>query len=281
MLKNVRIKNEVEEFSVRRQIASCAICKSRTVFKCSRCKHVFYCGRNHQAEHWKYHRYECQPKVCQRSVNFMGPKDCFIDASKVNHTELITFISLSLSKVGLCVLDNYLNDDLATCVFLESRAICVGKGFDNFEERLATKFLTKEDTELYPAISNLQVSFNKLVNLASENMEESKLIDKGLYFQHISRAPKCLSRLENIFSENMLEKSLFDESIISCSYFSSRNYNTLDGGLSRYYLQNYKIVDLEPTFNRLIIFWTDGRILKKSSPSNIDLLIISSMYNIS
>ncbi|XP_065675769.1 uncharacterized protein LOC136073894 isoform X2 [Hydra vulgaris] len=262
-----------------RRIVACAICKSRTVFKCSRCKRVFYCSKTHQIEHWKHHKLVCQPKFFQRTITCLGPKDCFVDASRVTKEELVVFISSSLSKVGLCVLDNYLNDDIAKRVFFESQTICGGNSFNNFGETLIIKYLSK-NTSLYPTIFNLQLSFNNLVDLASQDMKNNKILDKGLYVQHICRSARYNLK-SDIFYENAFEKSLFNESVISCSYYSTHNYNRLNGGLSRYYIQNNKIVDIEPMFNRLVVFLANGKVIKKCSPSNIDLLIISALYKIS
>eukprot|EP00928_Gymnodinium_smaydae_P061977 TRINITY_DN45927_c0_g1_i1.p1 TRINITY_DN45927_c0_g1~~TRINITY_DN45927_c0_g1_i1.p1 ORF type:complete len:925 (-),score=205.33 TRINITY_DN45927_c0_g1_i1:11-2785(-) len=37
----------------------CAICAEKATSKCGRCQKVWYCGRKHQAEHWKAHKLTC------------------------------------------------------------------------------------------------------------------------------------------------------------------------------------------------------------------------------
>lgn len=37
----------------------CAVCAEKAVSKCGRCQKVWYCGRKHQAEHWKTHKLNC------------------------------------------------------------------------------------------------------------------------------------------------------------------------------------------------------------------------------
>lgn len=37
----------------------CAVCAEKAVSKCGRCQRVWYCGRKHQAEHWKSHKVTC------------------------------------------------------------------------------------------------------------------------------------------------------------------------------------------------------------------------------
>lgn len=37
----------------------CAVCAAKAVSKCGRCMKVWYCGRQHQSEHWKTHKVTC------------------------------------------------------------------------------------------------------------------------------------------------------------------------------------------------------------------------------
>mmetsp|Transcript_8040 Transcript_8040/g.16951 ORF Transcript_8040/g.16951 Transcript_8040/m.16951 type:complete len:944 (+) Transcript_8040:99-2930(+) len=37
----------------------CVVCADKAVSKCGRCQKVWYCGRKHQAEHWKTHKNTC------------------------------------------------------------------------------------------------------------------------------------------------------------------------------------------------------------------------------
>lgn len=40
--------------------ANCAVCDVDAALKCTACKAVFYCGVEHQKQHWKAHKKECQ-----------------------------------------------------------------------------------------------------------------------------------------------------------------------------------------------------------------------------
>jgi len=47
----------------------CAICLVSATQQCAGCKAVFYCGREHQKQHWGRHRFECRPvKVAEDPV---------------------------------------------------------------------------------------------------------------------------------------------------------------------------------------------------------------------
>ncbi|PRP81485.1 hypothetical protein PROFUN_10925 [Planoprotostelium fungivorum] len=41
----------------------CPVCRQPSTQKCSRCKVVYYCGREHQKEHWKEHKKTCSKEV--------------------------------------------------------------------------------------------------------------------------------------------------------------------------------------------------------------------------
>ncbi|XP_059479054.1 SET domain-containing protein SmydA-8-like [Neocloeon triangulifer] len=47
----------------------CAVCFIEAAQQCAGCKAVYYCGREHQKQHWGRHRFECRPvKVAEDSV---------------------------------------------------------------------------------------------------------------------------------------------------------------------------------------------------------------------
>lgn len=41
--------------------ALCAECKQPADLKCSGCRLVSYCGKEHQKQHWKEHKTACRP----------------------------------------------------------------------------------------------------------------------------------------------------------------------------------------------------------------------------
>ena len=46
---------------------SCAVCEAtQELMRCSQCLEVFYCGKRHQAKHWKTHRVHCEAVQEQR-----------------------------------------------------------------------------------------------------------------------------------------------------------------------------------------------------------------------
>mmetsp|Transcript_132417 Transcript_132417/g.197335 ORF Transcript_132417/g.197335 Transcript_132417/m.197335 type:complete len:134 (+) Transcript_132417:111-512(+) len=37
----------------------CPVCQEKATSRCSRCKSVWYCGAEHQRQHWKAHKSDC------------------------------------------------------------------------------------------------------------------------------------------------------------------------------------------------------------------------------
>lgn len=44
----------------KQKTGNCAVCGVIALLKCTSCKFVFYCGVEHQKQHWKVHKIECQ-----------------------------------------------------------------------------------------------------------------------------------------------------------------------------------------------------------------------------
>jgi hypothetical protein len=38
----------------------CAVCQGLAKLRCSACKNVWYCGKEHQKEDWKIHKAKCE-----------------------------------------------------------------------------------------------------------------------------------------------------------------------------------------------------------------------------
>eukprot|EP00927_Polykrikos_kofoidii_P043664 TRINITY_DN37734_c0_g1_i1.p1 TRINITY_DN37734_c0_g1~~TRINITY_DN37734_c0_g1_i1.p1 ORF type:complete len:929 (-),score=105.89 TRINITY_DN37734_c0_g1_i1:396-3182(-) len=72
------VRSEVEHL--------CPVCAERATSKCGRCQKVWYCGRAHQAEHWKIHKQSCatqQPEQLQSKKVTEG-EACLVAAMAVN-----------------------------------------------------------------------------------------------------------------------------------------------------------------------------------------------------
>jgi hypothetical protein len=50
-------------------IEKCQVCeKDKNLLKCSRCKSVFYCGKQHQTQDWNKHKLNCKEAKIEEKV---------------------------------------------------------------------------------------------------------------------------------------------------------------------------------------------------------------------
>lgn len=57
-----------EETKMPGEIHTCPECKQPAELKCSACKLVWYCGKEHQKQHWKQHKNLCKPYEVLRTI---------------------------------------------------------------------------------------------------------------------------------------------------------------------------------------------------------------------
>lgn len=48
----------------------CAECQQPAELKCSACKAIWYCGKEHQKQHWKIHKATCKAYEVMGDVAF-------------------------------------------------------------------------------------------------------------------------------------------------------------------------------------------------------------------
>ena len=86
---------------------SCALCKNyRPVFKCSRCKKTYYCGKHHQKMDWRSHKFSCGYRDSQEK-NSLGLKkfEKIKDKSEFQKNRGTFFLLPSYLLVNLIILD--------------------------------------------------------------------------------------------------------------------------------------------------------------------------------
>jgi hypothetical protein len=105
---------------------NCAICgATEELKKCSRCKRVCYCSKEHQKSHWKIHKTDCKPF----DIVNQEPESstlCF-DAVRIdcrNCKDIVTqsdWIHKVMTKFNLCIMDGFLKEEVAESIFFEAK----------------------------------------------------------------------------------------------------------------------------------------------------------------
>jgi len=81
----------------------CAVCHEEAASKCGRCQKVWYCGRKHQAEHWKAHKLKCAggPPEPKPKVEVVG-EACLIAAiaTEIQGEEDVQALSICIASIA-------------------------------------------------------------------------------------------------------------------------------------------------------------------------------------
>ena len=264
----------------------CNVCKHRTVYKCSGCQKAFYCSREHQKLDWRKHRKECNMKVNEMKNtrhDITGPKDCFTDTRNLQcYNDMIKFLSGALKKVGLCVIDNFIHNEIAEQIKLETDALYLTPGvFGEAEQPSKSTSSYRSDLitwvtgqeKLCPKIKELTETIDYMLATTIKSEKFPRVIHKSRV--QVSCFPK------NTFGYKChIDNPRNNGRLLTAVYFCNKAYNReTDGGVSRFYIKsNTKCVDIEPKFNRAIVYWSDSRNMHETLPCRRNLFSLTSWY---
>ncbi|XDV51453.1 hypothetical protein PO909_020326 [Leuciscus waleckii] len=119
------------------------------LMKCGRCRSSFYCSKEHQRQDWKKHKRVCKEAESDSALTTPGERmSDFItsatssdskptaDSSKPNGQtrsppqKLATdYIVPCMNKHGICVVDNFLGDEVGRSILEDVRALYLTGGF--------------------------------------------------------------------------------------------------------------------------------------------------------
>ena len=270
-----------------KQSPSCAICESLTVFKCGRCKKIFYCSRPHQILHWNIHKHECiVVKHLFKSNVVLGPKDCFINLWNLKHyDEKIYRVLDALMKVGVCVIDNYFHTDIAHCILVELESLYLRS--EAFQLPVVDKNILSYRSDYIAWMDNInhsrsalfevERSFDMLIHYLTTH-KSFPVVNYKIYQK--SKMQLSCSFAGNIGYKKHIDNPCNNGRLLTCTFFCNINYvRKLHEGVFRFYVEtNAKVIDVEPVFNRAVIFWSDSRIIHECFPSKIPLFSITMWY---
>ena len=304
----------------------CEVCSIKTVFKCCGCSIAYYCSRLHQKKDWFKHKRYCKiiakfnisssssstgrdndpswGRPPKRATRPYGPQDCFIDAKALRcYEQLVRFVFRALTTIGMCVIDNFVHENIANGVLFETKAAHVSPpetdGSETKKEQSTTNNGCKngsfseenENIEISAPNSGEKQSWVTGKEKLSTNIQFliqtfQNLIDAlrlGEYghgrLTHRSHVKvSCYSENSKGFAPRVDNPS-GEGCFLTTAYHCNRSYQReACGGVSRYYFLKTKYVDIEPRFNRAVIRWSDKRILHEKQPSQQTLFSLTTWY---
>ncbi|XP_058652529.1 egl nine homolog 1 isoform X2 [Onychostoma macrolepis] len=226
----------------------CELCgKMENLLKCGRCRISFYCSKEHQKQHWKKHKVTCReadktkivPQTPHQQEKAADPdrKDLIdrtessgTDSSSTkpkpqHHKLAIDCIVPCMNKHGICVVDNFLGEDLGLSIL----------------EDVKTLHQTGKFTD------------GQLVSQKSDSTKDIRG-DQITWIE--GKEPGC-EKIRFLMSR-------MDDLVRNCNgklgNYTINGRTKENGGVLRIFPEGKaQFADIEPKFDRLLLFWSDRR----------------------
>ncbi|XDV49808.1 hypothetical protein PO909_018989 [Leuciscus waleckii] len=100
------------------------------LLKCGRCRISFYCSKEHQKQHWKKHKLTC--REAEKTQSESSETDSSNTQHKPQTLKLATeYIIPCMNKHGICVVDNFLGEDIGLSILDDVKALHQAGKFTN------------------------------------------------------------------------------------------------------------------------------------------------------
>ncbi|XP_016104739.1 egl nine homolog 1-like [Sinocyclocheilus grahami] len=222
----------------------CELCgKMENLLKCGRCRISFYCSKEHQKQHWKKHKLTCReadktktvpqtPHQLEKTTDpdrkelITGSSEADSSTTKPQTHKLATeYIVPCMNKHGICVVDNFLGEDIGLSILEDVRALQqTGKFTDG--------------------------------QLVSQKSDSTKDIRGDQITWIEGKEPGC--------DKICFLMSRMDDLVRNCNgklgNYSINGRTKENGGVLRIFPEGKaQFADIEPKFDRLVLFWSDRR----------------------
>uniref|UniRef100_A0A671LF40 hypoxia-inducible factor-proline dioxygenase n=1 Tax=Sinocyclocheilus anshuiensis TaxID=1608454 RepID=A0A671LF40_9TELE len=242
----------------------CELCgKIETLLKCGRCRISFYCSKEHQKQHWKKHKLTCReadktktvpqtPHQLEKTTDpdrkqlITGSSEADSSTTKPQTHKLATeYIVPCMNKHGICVVDNFLGEDIGLSILEDVRALQqTGKFTDG---QLGKEPGCEKICFLMSRMDDLVRNCNGKLGNYSINGRTKAMVacypGKGSgYVRHVDNPNG-------------------DGRCVTCIYYLNKNWDAKEnGGVLRIFPEGKaQFADIEPKFDRLVLFWSDRR----------------------
>ena len=217
------------------------------------------------------------------SLKYIKTMNCYEHLSKV--------ICDVLNDVGVCVIDNYIrNKCVADLVVSEVKQLyatpdlfykadehlrCDQKNNESFRSDYVYWLNDKETTSISHC-SKLEKSFEVLM----ASCVKMKLIPR---LSHKSRFQVSCFPEKSFGYKKHTDNSNNNGRLLTIVYYCNASYDrATSGGLHRFHVYDNniskKVIDVEPKFNRAVIYWSDTRIVNETLHCQQDLFSLTSWY---
>ncbi|RXN09407.1 egl nine -like protein [Labeo rohita] len=266
----------------------CELCgKMENLLKCGRCRISFYCSKEHQKQHWKKHKLTCREAdktktVAQTPHQLEKPPDP--DRKDLNnrtessetdsgatkpkpqsHKLATEYIVPCMNKHGICVVDNFLGEDIGVSILENVKALhqtgkftdgqLVSQKSDSTKDIRGDKITWIEGKE--PGCEKIRFLMSRMDDLVRNcNGKMGNYSINGRTKAMVACYPgKGTGYVRHVDNPNG------DGRCVTCIYYLNKNWDAKEnGGVLRIFPEGKaQFADIEPKFDRLVLFWSDRR----------------------
>ncbi|XP_051503921.1 egl nine homolog 1-like isoform X2 [Myxocyprinus asiaticus] len=267
----------------------CELCgKMENLMKCGRCRISFYCSKEHQKQHWKKHKLTCievdKTKIVQQTSQQPEKPDGktdpdgkdLITRSQSSETDsknaqlksqpqkLATdYIVPCMNKHGICVVDNFLGEDIGLSILEDVKALhqtgkftdgqLVSQKSDSTKDIRGDQITWIEGKE--PGCEKIRFLMSRMDDLVRHcNGKLGNYTINGRTKAMVACYPgKGTGYVRHVDNPNG------DGRCVTCIYYLNKNWDAKEhGGILRIFPEGKaQFADIEPKFDRLLLFWSD------------------------
>ncbi|XP_051945552.1 egl nine homolog 1 [Xyrauchen texanus] len=282
----------------------CELCgKMENLLKCGRCRISFYCSKEHQKQHWKKHKLTCResdkntivpqtPQQPEKPVLDPDGKD-LITRSQSSETKPLKsqpqklatdYIVPCMNKHGICVVDNFLGEDIGLSILEDVKALHqTGKFTDG--QLVSQKSDSSKDIrgDQITWIEGKECGCEKIRFLMSRMDDLVRHCNGKLGNYTINGRTKAMVACypgKGTGYVRHVDNPNGDGRCITCIYYLNKNWDAKKhGGILRIFPEGKaQFADIEPKFDRLLLFWSDRRNPHEVQPANATRYAITVWY---
>ncbi|CAM4728030.1 unnamed protein product [Leuciscus chuanchicus] len=263
----------------------CELCgKMENLLKCGRCRISFYCSKEHQKQHWKKHKLTCResektqieaqtPQLQEKPADptlFTRSESSETDSSNTQHKpqtlKLATeYIIPCMNKHGICVVDNFLGEDIGLSILDDVKALHQAGKFTN-GQLVSQKSDSSKDIrgDKITWIEGKEPGCEKICFLMSCMDDLVRNCNGNLGNYTINGRTKAMVACypaKGTGYVRHVDNPNGDGRCVTCIYYLNKNWDAKDhGGILRIFPEGKaQFADIEPKFDRLLLFWSDRR----------------------
>uniref|UniRef100_A0A669D605 hypoxia-inducible factor-proline dioxygenase n=1 Tax=Oreochromis niloticus TaxID=8128 RepID=A0A669D605_ORENI len=251
----------------------CELCgRFDNLLKCGRCRSSFYCSKEHQKQDWKKHKLICK-EADKPQLPAQKPEQEADSANTSTNTKsslspqklALECIVPCMNKHGICVVDDFLGAEIGLGILENVKALyetgkftdgqLVSQKSDSTKDIRGDKITWIDGKE--PHCERIQFLMNRMDDLIRHcNGKLGNYTINGRTKAMVACYPgNGTGYVRHVDNPNG------DGRCVTCIYYLNRDWNAKEhGGLLRIFPEGKaQFADIEPKFDRLLLFWSDRR----------------------